>query len=170
MSIDRLFLTFSINKLEQLTSRIEDCLERLNEDQIWARGSDAENAIGNLVLHLSGNVRQWIISAVGGQPDVRNRDREFAARGDIPPADLKARLHTTVVEAIRVLGVLSPERLTDRVLVQKYDVTVLEAVYHVVEHFSMHTGQILFVTKSLTKTDLGYYRNLSDPGHAEKTP
>lgn len=170
MSIDRLFLTFSIDKLDQLASRIEDCLDRLTEDQIWARGSDAENAIGNLVLHLSGNLRQWIISAVGGQPDVRNRDREFAARGDISPADLKERLHATVVEAVRILGTLPAERLTDRVHIQKFDVSVLEAIYHVVEHFSQHTGQILFITKSLTKSDLGYYRHLSDPGHAEKTP
>src|SRR5690242_19058353 len=98
-TVDRIFLDFSRKKLEQLLSRIETCLARLNAEQVWARGSDNENAVGNLVLHLNGNVRQWIVSGVGGRPDVRVRAREFSARGGVETAELVERLQGTVAEA-----------------------------------------------------------------------
>lgn len=155
------FLEFSARKLRQLESRIEDCVKGLTEEQIWLRSNQAENAIGNLLLHLAGNVRQWLISAVGGKPDVRVRDREFAARGDISGAELLERLRATVDEAAALLNHLPQERLTEMVTVQKYHVTVLEAIYHVVEHFSQHTGQIIFAYKLFTGNDLAFYRHLS---------
>jgi uncharacterized damage-inducible protein DinB len=151
------FLDFSARKLRQLGARIEDCLDRLTEDQIWMRGAESQNAVGNLVLHLNGNVRQWIISAVGGETDTRRRDAEFAARGGLAAGELKARLRDTVAQACSVLEALTPARLTERVVIQDYDGTVLEAIYHVVEHFSGHTGQIIFATKLFTGQDLEYY-------------
>jgi uncharacterized damage-inducible protein DinB len=167
----RLFLDYSVRKLKQLSGRVEDCLTRLTEEQIWARGAETENAAGNLVLHLAGNVRQWIVSAVGGLPDVRRRDEEFAARGGLPASGLAALLRETVVQAATVLEALPPERLSEQIRVQNYDVTVLEAVYHVVEHFSGHTGQIIYLTKLLTGKDLGYYRHLNrTAAQAEATP
>jgi uncharacterized damage-inducible protein DinB len=156
-----LFLDFSISKLRQLAERIGDCLNRLNYDQVWLRGSESQNAIGNVVLHLRGNVRQWIGFGVGRMPDIRVRDEEFAARGSLQPADLARKLHDTVEEACAILGKVTAERLAERMQVQKYDVTVLEGIYHVVEHFSQHTGQVIFMTKLLTD---------SDPSHHEKTP
>jgi uncharacterized damage-inducible protein DinB len=168
---DRIFLDFSARKLELLNGRIGSCLDRLSAEQIWARGGENENAVGNLVLHLAGNVRQWIISGVGAAPDVRERDAEFAARGGASVADLKERLGGTVTEAVAVIGAVSPERLTERLTVQKYEGSVLEAIYHVVEHFSMHTGQIQFATKMLTGVDLGFYAHLKTAlAHREKTP
>ena len=155
------FLRFSAEKLEQLCGRIEDCLGRLSYEQIWTRGSDAENAVGNLVLHLCGNVTQWIGSGVAGRPDRRQRDAEFAARGEVQATELATRIRAVVADAVSVIRSLDPARLTEHILPQNYDVTVLEAIYHVVEHFSMHTGQILFATKLLTGQDLGYYRHLS---------
>jgi len=83
----RLFLDYSARKLRQATGRIEDCLGRLTEEQIWARGAESENAVGNLVLHLSGNVRQWLVAGVGGRPDTRHRDAEFSARGGVASSD-----------------------------------------------------------------------------------
>jgi uncharacterized damage-inducible protein DinB len=160
-SLDHLFLDVSVRQLQQLSNRISVCLSQLNEEQIWARGSENENAVGNLVLHLSGNVRQWIISGAGNRPDTRDRDAEFAARGGLPKAALEERLRLTVDEAMSVIQGLTPERLATRLTIQGYDVSVLEAVYHVVEHFSMHTGQIIFATKMLTGADLGFYRHLS---------
>ncbi len=168
--IDRVFLKCAADKLRQLAGRIGDCLGRLSEEQVWTRGGDNENAIGNIVLHLCGNVRQWIGSGLGGRPDVRVRDREFAARGEVKPEELRERLMSTVDDAVAILGDLPAGRLTEVVRVQSYDVTVLEAVFHVVEHFSQHTGQILFATKQLTGADLGYYRHLSRAAHDEKTP
>lgn len=170
MGLDRLFLDFSVNKLKQCESRIEDCLNRLSEEQVWLRESDASNAVGNLVLHLAGNVRQWILSGVGGQPDVRNRDREFAARGDIERADLLERIRTTVQEATALIGGLTDERLAETVQIQNYEITVLEAVYHVVEHFAQHTAQIIFATKLMTNSDLGYYAHLTGSPHQSKAP
>jgi uncharacterized damage-inducible protein DinB len=170
-SAERLFLDYSICKLRQQAGRIEDCLGRLTEEQVWARGADNENAVGNLVLHLSGNVRQWIVSGVGGRPDIRQRDAEFAARGGIAGAGLAAHLQGVIGEAAAVLEALSPDRLAERLTVQGYPVTVLEAIYHVVEHFSGHAGQIIYATKLLTGEDLGFHRHLkTTAAHAEGTP
>ena len=170
MSVERLFLEYSISKLDQLHSRIRECLNKLGEDEIWARGAENENAIGNLVLHLSGNVRQWIVAGVGGETDTRLRDPEFTARGDTHKQELVDRLSSTVAQAKTVLENLTPAQLTGRITIQKYDITVLEAIYHVVEHFSQHTGQIIFATKMLTGDDLGFYKHLKAAAHAETTP
>ncbi len=152
-------------------SRIADCLGRLTAERIWARGAENENAVGNLVLHLSGNVRQWIVAGVGGQPDIRQRDTEFAARGGLAAAGLAALLGEIVEEAAGVIERVAPDRLTERLMVQGYDVTVLEAIYAVVEHFAGHAGQIVYATKLLTGEDLGYHKYLNTAApHAEQTP
>jgi uncharacterized damage-inducible protein DinB len=170
MELDRIFLDFSIRKLRQLANRIDDCLAKLTAEQIWARASDEQNAIGNLVLHLCGNIRQWIGFGVAGKPDIRVRDREFAARGDIEPSELRERLKAAVEEAVAGLEGVSSERLAETMKVQAYEVPVLEAIYHVVEHFSQHTGQIIFATRLLTGTDLAFYAHLRTPeASADKT-
>ena len=170
-ALHRQLLDFSTRKLQQMTSRIEACLGKLTDDQIWARGGENENAVGNLILHLSGNVRQWIVSGVGERPDKRDRDAEFAARGGMSVVELAAKLRATVAEAVTVLDAVTAERLTQRVVIQQYDVSVLEAILHVVEHFSGHTGQIIFATKILTGEDLGFHRHLrTTAAHDEKTP
>ncbi|MGB6945246.1 MAG: DinB family protein [Bryobacteraceae bacterium] len=166
MRSDEIFLKFSAEKLEQLHGRIEDCLARLTPEQIWTRNSENENAVGNLVLHLCGNVRQWIGSGVGGSGDHRQRDSEFDARGGKTPAELSELLKTTVAQAAGIVRAVPASRLTDRILPQGYDVTVLEAIAHVVEHFSHHTGQVILLTKMLTGDDLGFYQHLRGTGRA----
>lgn len=168
--IEQDFLTFSADKLTQLSGRIQDCLGRLSSEQTWTRGNDNENSVGNLVLHLCGNVGQWIGSGVGGKPDTRQRDTEFAVRGNVQPGELGERLDKAVSEAAGIIRNLPHARLTEKTTIQKYDVTLMEAVYHVVEHFSQHTGQIIFATKLLTGQDLGYYKHLNRPKHFETTP
>ncbi len=121
----RIFIDFSVRKLELLTNRIESCLDQLNEEQVWARGGENENAAGNLALHLCGNVRQWIVSGVGGAPDTRERDAEFAARGGASISDLKRRLRDVTDESAAVLRQIPTARLTERVTIQNYDVAVL---------------------------------------------
>jgi hypothetical protein len=167
---ESVFLDFSIRKFEQLLSRIRDCVDKLDNQQIWLRHGDHENAVGNLLLHLSGNMRQWIIAGIGGQPDTRVRDEEFAARGNIDKAELMGRLEGTVAEVIAVIRTLSPDRLVETYQPQKYRVTILEGIYHVVEHFAQHTGQIIFATKLLTGEDMGFYKHLNRPAHSETTP
>ncbi|HLK67186.1 MAG TPA: DUF1572 family protein [Bryobacteraceae bacterium] len=170
-TLEQQFLHHSAEKLKQYTERIATSVGKLNEEQIWMRGGDNENAIGNLILHLCGNVRQWIVSGVGGQPDHRKRDEEFDARGGVPAAELIGRLRKTVDEATAVILAVSSERLSDRLVIQQYPVCVMEAIYHVVEHFSMHTGQILFITKMLSGADLGFYAHLrTTAAHGQKTP
>src|SRR5258708_39228659 len=143
MSLESVFLKFSADKIDQLCRRIETCVGKLTPEQAWARGTENENAIGNLMLHLAGNVRQWILHGVGDQPDVRVRDSEFDARGDIGVDELTRRLRATVDEAGVLIRALPPGRLCELGTVQKhYDVTLLEALYHVVEHFAGQTGQI----------------------------
>ena len=168
--IEQQFLKFSADKLEQLSGRIADCLNRLSGEQIWTRNADNENAVGNLVLHLCGNVGQWIGSGVGGRPDNRQRDAEFAARGSITSAQLVEKLNAAVSDAANIIRNLPVEKLTESRTVQKYDVSVMEAIYHVVEHFSQHTGQVISATKMLTGQDLGYYNHLNRPKHFETTP
>jgi uncharacterized damage-inducible protein DinB len=160
--IEQAFLNYSAEQLVTFTARIEDCLGRLSVEQIWTRNSNNQNAVGNIVLHLCGNIRQWILGGVGGQPDVRDRDSEFAARGGVQPAELAAKLKSTVAEAAEVIRSCPIDQLMERKTIQKvYEATLMEAIYHVVEHFAQHTGQIIFATKLLISEDLGYYKHLS---------
>jgi uncharacterized damage-inducible protein DinB len=169
MEAEREFLRFSAAKLRQLNDRIVACLAKLSEDQTWLRGSESENAVGNLCLHLAGNVRQWIGHGVAGWEDVRERDLEFLARGGKSSKELAALLTSSVEEAAGEIERLNPGDLVRKTRVQKYDLSVLSAIYHVVEHFAQHTGQILFATKAFTGEDLGFYPHLN-PGRSESPP
>jgi uncharacterized damage-inducible protein DinB len=177
MPAEQEFLQFSAAKLRQQGERIATCLQKLKDDQIWLRGSENENAVGNLCLHLAGNLRQWIGAGVAGLEDVRDRDREFSARGGKSRADLQALLATAVEQAASIIEQLQPHDLVRRTRVQVYDLTILAVIYHVVEHFSQHTGQILFATKAFTGEDMGFYAHLSkakqqgtEQPRAHKTP
>ena len=167
--IEQEFLRFSAKELEVLGDRIEDCVRRLNHDQIWTRNTQNVNSVGNLVLHLCGNVRQWIGFGVGDLADQRDRDSEFAARGGLEPEQLIDRLKAAVSQAVGIIRKFDTARLMEKVTIQNYDVTKMEAIYHVIEHFSQHTGQIMFVTKMLTGDDLGYFKHLN-PGAAAHVP
>jgi uncharacterized damage-inducible protein DinB len=138
--------------------RILGAVQRMSEEDVWWRPNESSNSVGNLILHLAGNVRQWIVSGVGGAPDVRRRQEEFDQRAPIGTASLLDRLSASVDEAAGVIGSLPPERLSETIQVQGRTVSVMEAIYHVVEHFSMHTGQIIYVAKLRSGEDLGFYR------------
>jgi uncharacterized damage-inducible protein DinB len=170
MSVEQLVIEFASRKLRQLEERIEICIGKLADDQLWSRAGENSNAAGNLCLHLAGNVRQWIVHGIGGAPDVRTRDAEFAARGGIPRQELLTRLRQTVEEACRVLDTLPPARLLDTITPQNYQVSVIEAMLHVVEHFAEHTGQIILLTKALTGEDLGFFAHLRGPAAPPPPP
>ena len=131
--------------------------EQLTDEQIWWRPNEASNSIGNLILHLTGNVTQWIIGGVGNQPVVRDRQKEFDERSVISGSELLAKLEQTLERVSEVLSELDASSLMESRKIQGNDVTVLQAIYHVVEHFSMHTGQILLLTKIITAEDLRLY-------------
>ena len=144
--------------MEAYTPRIVRCLKLLSEDEIWWRPNRASNSVGNLVLHLQGNVRQWIISGLGKQPDRRNRELEFKETGPIARRVLLGGLRKTVREADQVLGNLSQPDLLRRFSIQGYHVTGFQALWHVAEHFAFHSGQIVFVTKLKWGKDLRFTR------------
>jgi uncharacterized damage-inducible protein DinB len=131
----------------------------LPADVIWRRPNESSNSIGNLLLHLAGNIRQWIVSGVGGQPGDRDRAAEFAARDGPECAELLALLDASVRDADQVLANLSESDLGRTLLIQGRETTVLGAVYHVVEHFSMHTGQIILLAKMYAPGTVKFYED-----------
>ena len=142
---------------EDFLPKIERCLNLLTDEQIWWRPNSESNSIGNLLLHLSGNARQWIVCGVGGAADARDRDAEFAQREMISREELRLLLTQTLREVDATLAQFDPNQLVERRTIQGSDVSVLEAILHVVEHFSMHVGQILYITKQVTAHDLHFY-------------
>ena len=134
--------------------KIERCLAMLSDEDVWWRPHSESNSIGNLLLHLTGSTRMWIVSGVGRAANHRNRQQEFDERSMITRAELLARLKATLAEADSVLAGIDPRRLLERRQVQGHDVTVLEAIFHAVEHFSMHTGQIIMLAKMRTGKDI----------------
>jgi hypothetical protein len=152
--IAALFLDHSVLKLNQMTGFIDRCLDELTDEQVWHRDSIHENSIGNLILHLAGNIRQWIGHGLAGLPDIRERDAEFAALGNISRAELRDLLRAVVTPAIDALAELPPARLTQKTLVQGVERTGLEIIYQVVGHLQQHAGQIVWATKHFTRKDL----------------
>lgn len=137
--------------------KIERSMAGLTDDDIWWRPNEASNSIGNLVLHLCGNVNQWMLGGVGNQPLERERQREFDQRTAIPGTALLARLREVVAQADDVLARVTADELGQRRNIQDRDVTVVSAIYHVIEHFSMHTGQIIYIAKLRGARDLGLW-------------
>lgn len=163
-----LFLAFSRNKLlEHYWPRLRTAVASLSDEQIWSRPNPASNSIGNLVLHLNGNVRQWLVDSFNNREDQRNRPAEFSESRMIPGAELLTTLGVTIEEARAVLARLTTAELLAAYEIQGYNVTGLDAVYQVVEHFALHYGQILYSAKMLSGKDLGFYRELAKTGRAD---
>jgi hypothetical protein len=152
--IAALFLDYSCKKLDGMTDNLRICLGKLTDAQIWERHGAHENAVGNLVLHLCGNMRQWVMHGVGAAKDVRVRDAEFSANGGLSGAQLMETFANTVAEARGVISSLPSERLVERITPQGRDVSVLDAIYQVVGHVQQHVGQIILLTKQMTRHDL----------------
>lgn len=142
---------------DEYLPKIERCLRELTDEEVWWRANRESNSIGNLLLHLAGNARQWIICGVGGAVDRRARQQEFDERSLISREELLERLKQTLAEVDDALEHLDVERILDHREIQGYDVSLLEAIFHVVEHFSMHTGQIVLITKMRKGLDLKFY-------------
>jgi uncharacterized damage-inducible protein DinB len=153
---------------EDFLPKIERCVALLSDEQLWWRPNEESNSIGNLLLHLSGNARQWIVSGLGAASDARDRDSEFARREIIARDDLLAVLRQTLSDVDQALAGFDADNLLERKNIQGCDVTALAAILHVVEHFSMHTGQIILMTKIVIGRQLGFYdseqlRRLNQP-------
>jgi uncharacterized damage-inducible protein DinB len=154
------FLRFSRSLLnEEYRTKLRKTIHALPDELLWWRPNEQANSVANLLLHLEGNVRQWIIGGVGGAADVRNRAGEFAAREGATKGELLARLENTLDEADAVLARVSPEQLTEHRRVQTRDLTLLEAIYQVVQHFALHLGQIILVAKAQVPGAVKFYED-----------
>jgi hypothetical protein len=150
-SVSQAYLAASRRRLGDSVTKIKHCLGQLNDEQVWWRPHEAQNSIANLILHLCGNVRQWIISGVGGAPDVRNRPSEFAERSPIPRPELIRLLEEMAREADSVLARVSDKQLLEPRRIQGFDETALSAIFDSLTHFQGHTQEIICLTRMQLK-------------------
>lgn len=153
--------------LEEFLPRLETAVRSLSEEEVWRKPNPASNSVGNLVLHLEGNVRQWIVFGLGGAKDVRDRPREFAPRRREAAGEILRRLRSAVEEAVSVISGLRSADFARRVRIQAWEVDGVEIVIHVVEHFSYHYGQIAYAVKAVRGEDLGFYAGFALDGRPE---
>jgi uncharacterized damage-inducible protein DinB len=154
------FIDQAINRLEENTPKIQKCLDELTEDEIWQRPSPSSNSVGNIILHLCGNITQYILSSLGGIEDKRERDKEFSTAGGLSKKELFDKLQSTLTQATDIIRDINKEDLLRKRLVQGFELSAIGIILHVVEHYSYHTGQIIFWTKLLKGKDLGFYSNV----------
>lgn len=149
--------TYAQAKLLRNARQIARCVRMLTSEQLWRRPNEQSNSVGNLVLHLTGNARQWLCSHVGGDAFERRRQAEFDERGPLPAEQILAALDAVIRRGCEVLGRLTEHDLADRRTIQGYNVTIQTAIFHVVEHFSWHSGQIVYATKAMRGEDVSLY-------------
>lgn len=167
LPLHEIFLDFSRQKLiGQYWPRLRSAVESLTDEQVWWRPNPASNSIANLILHLNGNVGQWLVASFNHAEDTRNRPAEFRERRRVPARLLLEQLSATMDEAAKVLARLTLSDLEATYEIQGYTVTGLAAVYQVVEHYGLHYGQIIYLTKSQQGQDLGFYKELDKTGRA----
>ncbi|HEY4355696.1 MAG TPA: DinB family protein [Acidobacteriaceae bacterium] len=152
------FVTYASNHMQHLAKDIDACCDRLTEEQMWHRCGEYENSVANLLLHLEGNLRQWMIHGIAGEPDVRRRDEEFTLAPSMSAAEARAHFRKTLDEASSIIATVREERLLEIIDPQPTGTwrhtTILEAIFKVTAHVEYHTGQIVVLTKQLTHSDL----------------
>ncbi len=137
--------------------RLLRCLDELADDDLWWRPHESANSVGNLVLHLAGNVEQWINAGLGGGGSSRDRAGEFSRRVPVPKNELIGKISEVMLRADATLAGFDPSLLMERRIIQVYDVTCLDALSHVIEHFAQHLGQVIYITKLRKGIDLKFY-------------
>lgn len=154
------FVSDIVDRLDENTNKLKTCLDELTEEDVWKRPNEHSNSVGNLLLHLSGNIRQWVISSLGDIEDKRERDKEFSTDGGYSKSEMAAKLFSTIDEAKKIIQNISEEEIFKKRKVQGYSYSGISIIIHITEHYSYHTGQIIFWTKLLKDKDLGFYANV----------
>ncbi len=157
---DLLKQQFHERVVEESLPRIFQCLDILSHKEIWYKHNANTNSIGNLVLHLCGNVKQYIISGIGGQADTRERDIEFQDVHTYNAQDLKEKISGVLLEADAIVSKMPEELFVQKKSIQGFDHNYVSILVHVIEHLSYHVGQITFYTKYVKDVDTGYYSGL----------
>lgn len=142
-------------------------MQNLEEKDVWVSPNENLNSIGNLILHLCGNIRQHIISALGGDQDIRTRDLEFSTTGGLNKLELIAKLQNTAGEATKVIARMGEEELLKKRIAQGVSHSGVDSIVHVTEHYSYHTGQIICLTKLFRNIDLAFYAGIDLNKHNE---
>ena len=160
MSAPEIFLSRSRYWLtKEYPIKLRHCVNALPPEAVWARPNDGSNSIGNLLVHLAGNVTEWILGGVGGQTISRYRAGEFAQKTGRDASKLLDDLEAVLRKADSVLAELTAKDLERSIVIQGRETTVLGAIYHVVEHFAMHTGQIVLLTKIYAPGKIRFYED-----------
>jgi uncharacterized damage-inducible protein DinB len=146
---------------EENQARVIQCLNSLTEAEIWYRPNENSNSVGNLVLHLCGNITQWVIAGLGATEDTRQRQAEFDEQGPIETKILLEQLQHVMTKVEEVIDKLTPEQLITPKAVQGFQENGISILVHVTEHFSYHVGQMTYFVKSLKNKDMGYYAGLN---------
>jgi uncharacterized damage-inducible protein DinB len=142
--------------LNQYWPRVQRCVDELSVDDVWWREHESNNSVGNLLLHLTGNLNQFVLAGIGGAPDTRNKPQEFSERHQASKEELMRRLKDALLESDRTLAQLDPARLLATTKVQDRERPILEVLSIVVEHFALHVGQIIYIAKLRTGKDLQF--------------
>jgi uncharacterized damage-inducible protein DinB len=150
----------AIRLFDENSARIKKCLGKLSIEQIWWKANPNSNSIGNLILHMNGNVRQWILTGIDGQKDIRQRQSEFEQDKQLDHKTLFLILDRLENDTRSAMSRISTSELLRKRPVQIYNETGISILIHVTEHFSYHTGQIAFITKMLLDDQVGFYENL----------
>ena len=160
MSVEEIFLSRSRYWLtKEYPIKLRHCVNALPREAVWARTDERSNSIGNLLIHLAGNVTEWILGGVGRQTISRYRAGEFTQRTGRDAAKLLDDLEAVLRKADSVLADLTAKDLDRSIVIQGRETTVLGAIYHVVEHFAMHTGQIVLLTKIHAPGKIRFYED-----------
>ncbi len=168
MKATQIFIQHSQSLLQKdYLPKIQACLKILPETDLWWCPNDRSNSVGNLLLHLTGNLNQWILAGIGSNEDCRTRDQEFSTSEGKDVATLFQELHQTIHQVTQVIEALDTDSLNHKMTIQRIEVTILEAIYHAMEHFSMHVGQIIYLTKLRTGTDLKFF-TIGEGGAVER--
>lgn len=146
---------------EESLSRLVSCLGKLSVEQIWQSPNDNCNSVGNLILHLEGNITQWIMSGLGGLPDHRTRPAEFVGNQGLKKEELIERITRAIQDSVSVVDGLSEGDVMEARNVQVFEEDGIGILIHVIEHTSYHTGQVTLLTKMMLNVDTGYYSDLS---------
>lgn len=154
------FKTSCVFRLSESLRMLEICREQLEEEYFWARPNPSSNSIGNLLLHLSGNLKQYLLSGLAGAQDTRERDREFLAEPQGSSKEVWELFLGTLDKGIQAVQAASAETLLRSRTVQGFELTGMGMVVHAVEHLSYHTGQIAFALKLRNDQDLGFYKGV----------
>ena len=151
------FIGQCLKTIDENTVKINSCLRQLEDKDIWMRSNEHMNSVGNILLHLCGNIRQYVISSLGGAPDLRERDMEFSTAGGFSKTELTIKWQDTIREAKTIISQVNEENLLRRRVVQGETYSGIGIILHVTEHYSYHTGQIIFLIKLYKNMDMGFY-------------